>query len=318
MKATAPPGGAAFLDGHLDEPHRHRLGQPRRDDRKAHSEERGEGGQNQRAGDDRAGGSRALKGLRPKTRHGYTRSSRRRLRRHARALTLLRRLPGHERGARRESRRRASTVHRVRRALRRLAGRLVRGEAVPGGWRTSADDPNVVHDRGEGVRAPGREGLRRGRVPAPALREQGARGCRAEGRGRPDLGVVRSPRSAVPLGGRDGQRALRAVAVLGSPARGFDVVCGSAYAHGASLLVLTHAPLRRIPPACVNVHGHLHAGRVKGSTAHVNVSVEQFDYRPRRLTDIRRLAAVLARGRSLPGQTTARWLDGIERRHGGS
>ena len=31
MKATVPPrGGAAFLDGHLDEPHRHRSGQPRR------------------------------------------------------------------------------------------------------------------------------------------------------------------------------------------------------------------------------------------------------------------------------------------------
>ena len=55
----------------------------------------------------------------------------------------------------------------------------------------------------------------------------------------------------------------------------------------------------------MNVHGHLHAGRVKGSTAHVNVSVEQIDYRPRRLTDIRRLAAVLARGRWLPGRTTA-------------
>ena len=55
----------------------------------------------------------------------------------------------------------------------------------------------------------------------------------------------------------------------------------------------------------MNVHGHLHAGRVKGSTAHVNVSVEQIDYRPRRLTDIRRLAAVLARGRWLPG--SGRW-----------
>ena len=55
----------------------------------------------------------------------------------------------------------------------------------------------------------------------------------------------------------------------------------------------------------MNVHGHLHAGRVKGSTARVNVSVEQIDYRPRRLTDVRRLAGVLARGRWLPGRTTA-------------
>ena len=100
----------------------------------------------------------------------------------------------------------------------------------------------------------------------------------------------------------------RKVLVFGNhdrSARGFDVVCGSAYSHGDPLL-LTHAPLRRFPPECVNVHGHLHAGRVKGLTAHVNVSVEQLDYRPRRLTDIRRLAAALARGRSLPGRTTAR------------
>ena len=97
-------------------------------------------------------------------------------------------------------------------------------------------------------------------------------------------------------------------------ARGFDVVCGSAYAHGHPPLVLTHVPLRRVPPACVNVHGHLHVGRVKSSTAHVNVSVEQLDYRPRRLTDIRRLAAVLARGRSVPGRTTARSLDHLDER----
>ena len=77
------------------------------------------------------------------------------------------------------------------------------------------------------------------------------------------------------------------------------------YTHGDPPLLLTHVPLRRVPPGCVNVHGHLHAGRVKGSTAHVNVSVEQIDYRPRRLTDIRRLAGVLARGRWLPGGTTA-------------
>ena len=109
----------------------------------------------------------------------------------------------------------------------------------------------------------------------------------------------------------------RKVLVFGNhdrSAKGFDVVCGSVYSHGDPPLLLTHVPLRRVPPACVNVHGHLHVGRVKGSTAHVNVSVEQLDYRPRRLTDIRRLAAVLARGRSLPGRTTARWLDQLVER----
>ena len=106
------------------------------------------------------------------------------------------------------------------------------------------------------------------------------------------------------LGGLPGRKVL----VFGNhdrSAKGFDVVCGSVYTHGDPPLLLTHLPLRRVPPGCVNVHGHLHAGRVKGSTAHVNVSVEQIDYRPRRLTDIRRLAGVLARGRWLPGRTTA-------------
>ena len=60
------------------------------------------------------------------------------------------------------------------------------------------------------------------------------------------------------------------------------------------------------------LHGHLHVGTVKGSTAHVNVSIAQLDYRPRRLTDLRRLAAVLARGRSLPGRNTARWLEELD------
>ncbi len=122
------------------------------------------------------------------------------------------------------------------------------------------------------------------------------------------LGDVGTWQSLAGLQGLPGRKVL----VFGNhdrSARGFDVVCGCVYSHGDPPLVLTHVPLRRVPPACVNVHGHLHVGRVKGSTAHVNVSVEQLDYRPRRLTDIRRLAAVLARGRSLPGRTTARWLD---------
>ena len=40
-------------------------------------------------------------------------------------------------------------------------------------------------------------------------------------------------------------------------ARGFDEVCGSLYAHGDPPLLSTHVPLRRVPPGCVNVHGHL-------------------------------------------------------------
>ena len=127
------------------------------------------------------------------------------------------------------------------------------------------------------------------------------------------LGDVGTGPSLTRLQGLPGRKVL----VFGNhdrSAKGFDVVCGSVYSHGDPPLLLTHVPLRRVPPACVNVHGHLHVGRVKGSTAHVNVSVEQLDYRPRRLTDIRRLAAIFSRGRSLPGRTTARWLDQLVER----
>ena len=99
------------------------------------------------------------------------------------------------------------------------------------------------------------------------------------------LGDVGTWQSLAGLQGLPGRKVL----VFGNhdqSARGFDVVCRSVYSHGDSPLVLTHVPLRRVPPAWVNVHGHLHAGLVKGSTAHVNVSVEQLDYRPRRLTDM--------------------------------
>ena len=94
-------------------------------------------------------------------------------------------------------------------AIRRLAGRLVRGEAVSG--ETVADQTGACRltpfgffrDRGEvagdlrgparrSARASGREGSRRGRVPGSALREQGAWSRGAERRGRPGLGVVRS------------------------------------------------------------------------------------------------------------------------------
>ena len=91
--------------------------------------------------------------------------------------------------------------------------------------------------------------------------------------------------------------------------QGFDEVCASLYAHGDPPLLLTHVPLREVPPGCVNVHGHLHAARVRASTAHVNVSVEQLDYRPGSLTDIRRLAAALVTGKIVPGRTTARCLE---------
>ena len=59
-------------------------------------------------------------------------------------------------------------------------------------------------------------------------------------------------------------------------------------------LALSPAPLRRIPPGAVNVHGHVHDGAE--ATARLNLTVEQTDYAPIRLSDVvaaagRRLAA---------------------------
>ena len=42
------------------------------------------------------------------------------------------------------------------------------------------------------------------------------------------------------------------------------------------LLITLHGELRM----GVNVHSHLHGGRVRGLTRHLNVSVEQVHYRP--------------------------------------
>lgn len=60
---------------------------------------------------------------------------------------------------------------------------------------------------------------------------------------------------------------------------------GFAVQHAAALcatdppLALTHVPLRHVPPAAVNIHGHLH--KADGpSRRHVNVSVERTDYAP--------------------------------------
>ena len=88
---------------------------------------------------------------------------------------------------------------------------------------------------------------------------------------------------------------------------GFDEVFSSVYVPGNPELLLTHVPLRDIPEGCVNVHGHRHAG-APPETRHIDVAVEQVEYRPRSLTAVRRLAASLARGERVPGRTTAEQL----------
>ena len=62
------------------------------------------------------------------------------------------------------------------------------------------------------------------------------------------------------------------------------------FAPGEPLLLLTHVPLLQVPASCANVHGHVHEKESPSRNRHVNVSVEQLNYRPARLCDIRRLA----------------------------
>jgi calcineurin-like phosphoesterase family protein len=83
-------------------------------------------------------------------------------------------------------------------------------------------------------------------------------------------------------------------------------------APGNPSLVLTHVPLRRVPAGWVNVHGHIHQERSPTDERHINVSVEQLDYRPARMSDIRRLARRLVKGTSVPGETTRARLDLVE------
>ena len=92
---------------------------------------------------------------------------------------------------------------------------------------------------------------------------------------------------------------------------GFDEVYSTLYVAGDPPLLLTHMPLRRVPEASVNVHGHIHHRRVRGRSRHINVSVEQVDYRPRALTSVRRLAGGLVRGEAVKGRTTAHQLRGV-------
>lgn len=94
---------------------------------------------------------------------------------------------------------------------------------------------------------------------------------------------------------------------------GFDEVYSTLYVAGDPPLLLTHMPLRRVPEGCVNIHGHLHYRRVRGRSRHINISVEQVDYRPMALMSVRRLAGRLVRGEAVRGSTTAHQVAGVLR-----
>lgn len=84
---------------------------------------------------------------------------------------------------------------------------------------------------------------------------------------------------------------------------GFDDICSVLCADGDPPLAFTHLPLAEVPAGWVNVHGHTH-NEPPGRSPHINVSVEQIDYRPLALSRIRALARELAAGRYPPGATT--------------
>ncbi len=83
-------------------------------------------------------------------------------------------------------------------------------------------------------------------------------------------------------------------------------------ASGDPPLIFTHAPMPNVPAGHVNVHGHQHSTPPTVGTPHINVSVEQIEYRPIRLDRLRRLARRLAAGDLLGGDTTLARLKEIE------
>ena len=91
---------------------------------------------------------------------------------------------------------------------------------------------------------------------------------------------------------------------------GFDDICSVLCADGDPPLVFTHLPLAQVPDGAVNIHGHTHA-EPPTTTPHINVSVEQIDYRPVALARLRQLARELVAGRFPPGDTTLQRLDAL-------
>ena len=86
---------------------------------------------------------------------------------------------------------------------------------------------------------------------------------------------------------------------------GFDAARALYIAPGDPPLIWTHGPLPVVPAGYVNIHGHTH-GRNSTDNQHINVSVEQLDYRPVPLSHLRRLARALLDGLSCDGTTLAR------------
>lgn len=92
---------------------------------------------------------------------------------------------------------------------------------------------------------------------------------------------------------------------------GFDDVNALLCVAGDPPLVFTHMPLEVVPQGWVNVHGHTH-DEPPGRSRHINVCVEQIDYRPVQLARVRALARELVAGRYPPGGTTLERLAAVQ------
>lgn len=92
---------------------------------------------------------------------------------------------------------------------------------------------------------------------------------------------------------------------------GFDTVNAMLIAAGEPPLAFTHLPLREVPEGWINIHGHTHAQPPRESP-HINVSVEQLDYAPVRLSRLRTLARALVVGKYPRGATTLKRLEALE------
>ena len=77
-------------------------------------------------------------------------------------------------------------------------------------------------------------------------------------------------------------------------------------------LIWTHAPLPNVPAGHVNIHGHQHTALKPADSPHINVSVEQLDYRPVSLMCLRQLAGALVAGERPSSATTLERIEAVE------
>ena len=86
----------------------------------------------------------------------------------------------------------------------------------------------------------------------------------------------------------------------GVPDLGEDELHVTVISPGKPTLLLTHLPLHEVPEGMVNVHGHSHRADKSQSGPYVNVCVEQTEYRPIQMSEVRERA----RQRTRPATST--------------